>query len=700
MAYLKKAFDDGGCVFEWMHQAPDGTPIPAELSLVRVAYEDGYAVAGYLRDLSEHKKMMREIEQRDEQLEAALKAAQDANDAKSDFLASMSHEMRTPLNAVIGLSGLSLEIDGLNEEARSNLEKVYSSGITLLSTVNDILDISKIEAGRFELMLNEYDIPSLINDAVTQNIMRIEDKPIEFILDIDESLPTRLYGDELRIKQIISNLLSNAFKYTKEGTVELSVRCDREGDFVRMTVAVRDTGPGIRPEDRDTLFTDYAQLRLESNRRIEGTGLGLPITKRLTEMMDGSISVESEYGKGSIFTARLRQKFVTDAPIGPEVVENLKSFRFSDNKRAANARLSRIKMPYARVLVVDDNANNLDVAKGMMKPYGMQIDCVTGGRQAVEAIAAEKAKYSAVFMDHMMPGMDGIEATTKIREIGTEYAKNLPVIALTANAIAGNEEMFLSKGFQAFLSKPIEISRLDEVLRHWVRDKEQEKSLSDRQIIMHGQPAPDMRSGKDRRGLMCRRSGIDRRAAKMKYAGLNMTRGIERFGGDEDSFLDVLRSYVVNTRPLLETMKGVGEDGLEGYAITIHGIKGSSRGICAEMLADSAEALENAAHAGDYAYVATHNATFLAAAWKLITDLEEMLDGMDLKNSKPIKDKPDDETLSKLLAACQNYDMDGVDSAMAKIESCRYKADDGLAAWLRENVDRVNFADIIEKLSA
>ncbi|MCL1804659.1 MAG: ATP-binding protein [Clostridiales bacterium] len=549
------------------------------------------------------------------ELELALTAARNANQAKSDFLARMSHEMRTPLNAIIGLSDLAIGVEDLNEESLANLEKINNAGLTLLGTVNDILDISKIEAGRFDLIPMEYDTPSLINDIVSQNIIRIGEKPIEFALNISGELPARLYGDEIRIKQVLNNLLSNAFKYTKEGRVDFVISCLKDGGDIWITAAVKDTGIGIRPEDQAGLFGAYSQVDTAANRDIEGTGLGLQITRRLAEMMDGHVTMESEYGRGSTFMVSFRQGYVSDAVIGPDTARTLMDFRYTDYKRRSNLRFTRISLPYAKVLVVDDVATNLDVAKGLMKPYRMQIDCVTSGQDAIDAIRREDPRYNAVFMDHMMPGMDGIEATQRIREIGTDYARSIPVIALTANAIVGNEEMFLEKGFQAFIPKPVEIPRLDEVIRHWVRDSEQERIYLEEHKDSGGY---DQRVGTDRR------RGADRRGSNAGPAGLNIDKGVERFGGVEE-YYEILRSYAKNTPSILEEIEEVTLESLEDYTVAVHGIKGAAKAISADAFADMAEAMEAAAKAGDFGYVKENNVIFLEAAWKLLWRIDEML---------------------------------------------------------------------------
>ena len=622
------------------------------------------------------------IEEQNRSLAELNEMAVAASEAKSSFLANMSHEMRTPLNAVIGLSELTLNAGRLEEEDYLNLEKISNSGITLLSTVNDILDISKIEAGKFNLIPVEYHTPSLLNDTITQNIMRIGERPIQFILNIDEKMPERLYGDDLRVRQIFNNLLSNAFKYTREGTVELCVNHEREEETVWLIASVKDTGIGIREEDLNNLFGNFIQVDTKSHRKIEGTGLGLSITKKMAEMMEGTVTVKSEYGKGSIFTVKLRQKFVDDAPIGAEVIESLKKFQYSDQKRIQNSRLVRIKLPNARVLIVDDVVTNLDVAKGMMKPYGMHIDCVTSGQEAINAIRNEKVRYNAVFMDHMMPGMDGIEAVRIIREeIGTDYAKNVPIIAFTANALVGNEGMFLNKGFQSYISKPIEMARLDAVIMEWVRDKDTEITYSE---INAEEQA---------------HSGIDWQNLSKKISGLDVTKGIERFHGDKEVYLQVLQSYAGNTPPLLKSAKAVTEENLSDYAIVVHGLKSSSRGIGAEPVGVRAEALEKAAKEGNFEFVKANNAEFVEAAEKLVNALNDMFRKISSEKQKPKKDKPDRQLLLKLSGACKDYNIAEIEGIMSELDSFEYKFDKILIAWLRENVEQMNYEEIMEKLS-
>jgi signal transduction histidine kinase/ActR/RegA family two-component response regulator len=409
------------------------------------------------------------VHERTKELEVQTNLAETASQAKSEFLAHMSHEIRTPLNAILGFADVELNKHPRGETGE-NLERIYDSGSILLGIINDLLDISKIETGHFELTLVEYSPLSLLNDVLNLNRVRLGSKPIELELEIDETMPAMLYGDELRVKQILNNLLSNAIKYTDHGTITFNARWkEKNNDTITIAYAVRDTGRGIRQEDLADLFSEYTRLDQLSNRNIEGTGLGLAITKKLTEMMGGAIIVESEYGKGSTFSASIVQKLVDATPVGKEAAENLKYFSHRPERRELAKKLVRVQIPNTYVLVVDDVVSNLMVAKGLLDPYGLNVYMVKSGQQAIDLIRKGKIHFDLIFMDQMMPEMDGLEAVRIIRnEIDLDYIKTVPIIALTANALKGSDVMFLEHGFQDFLSKPIDILQLDEMLHKWV----------------------------------------------------------------------------------------------------------------------------------------------------------------------------------------------------------------------------------------
>jgi signal transduction histidine kinase len=409
------------------------------------------------------------VYERTKELEIQTDRAESASRAKSEFLAHMSHEIRTPLNAIIGFAEVELNKRPQGEPGE-NLERISESGSILLGIINDILDISKIESGHFELTPIGYSPLSLLNDVLNLNNVRIGIKPVSLETEIDESIPSLFLGDELRVKQILNNLLSNAVKYTDLGTVTFTVRWERQGEDAKVHFTIRDTGKGIKQEDLATIFSEYTRMDQRSNRHIEGTGLGLAITKKLVEMMGGNIAVESEYGKGSVFSAWIIQKLVDDKPVGKSAVENLKEFSFRPERRELTKNLDRLQMPNAYVMVVDDVVSNLMVAKGLLEPYGLNVYLVKSGQQAIDLINKGKIRFDLIFMDQMMPEMDGLETVKIIRnEITYDYAKTVPIIALTANALKGNDVMFREHGFQDFLSKPIDSLKLDEMLRKWVR---------------------------------------------------------------------------------------------------------------------------------------------------------------------------------------------------------------------------------------
>ena len=400
-----------------------------------------------------------------------------ATRSKSEFLAMMSHEIRTPLNTIMGVVQIQLEDKSLPVKYAAAQEKILSSSKNLLGIINDILDMSKIETGKLQFNIKEYDVAVLINDVVQQNIVRIGSKPIEFKLDVKEDLPLKLLGDELRIKQVLNNLLSNAVKYTEEGHVKLTVRHEVNDIEVFLIFTVEDTGQGMKSEDKDRLFTKYLRFNTEANRNIEGTGLGLNITQKLVERMNGKINVESEWEKGSTFTVTVQQEICIQedsleyTPIGAELACKLCAFTFTSGSVAEEMQVTRELMPYGNVLVVDDIATNLYVAEGLLTPYELNVDTAISGFLAIERI--EKGlSYDIIFMDHMMPKMNGIETTKKLRALGYKGF----IVALTANALAGNNKLFEQNGFDGFITKPIDIKFLNSILNKFIRDQHPEEA--------------------------------------------------------------------------------------------------------------------------------------------------------------------------------------------------------------------------------
>jgi len=466
IAYFDEAFEEGHRRFEWMHQKLDGEQIPTEVSLVRVKFRGEYAVAGFIRDLREIKRMISEMHR--------AEIAEESSKAKSDFLAKMSHEIRTPMNAILGITEIQLQDKALPLATQEALERIYNSGDLLLGIINDILDLSKIEAGKLELFVSQYDIASLIHDTVKLNILRCETKPIEFKLIVSENMPQVLEGDELRIKQILNNLLSNAFKYTNEGMIEfeLSAEPHEDSSSVIIVFRVNDTGQGMTSEQVKKLGDKFSRFNMEANRKTEGTGLGMNITMNLIQLMQGSIDIESTPGLGSTFTVRLPQGKINDDVIGKEMAENLMKLNLVNTTK--KTQITKEYMPYGRVLVVDDVETNIYVARGLITPYGITVDTALSGFEAVDKIR-DGASYDIIFMDHMMPRMDGIEAVKIIRGFGYKE----PIVALTANALAGQAEVFLNNGFDDFISKPIDIRQLNNVLNKLIRDKQPQEVLDE-----------------------------------------------------------------------------------------------------------------------------------------------------------------------------------------------------------------------------
>jgi len=610
-------------------------------------------------------------------LEEAVKTAEEASVAKSVFLANMSHELRTPLNAVVGLSDLMLE-DKRRLDSDNNLEKIHDAGVILLNIVNDVLDLSKIEAGRLSLAPAEYGLAHLLNDTIALNIVRKRGKPISFRLDISHDLPSRLRGDELRIRQVLNNLLSNAFKYTNAGSVTMSVRSEPADDgTVILKFVVADTGIGIREEDQEKLFVEYfkAQNYAAGAEVVEGTGLGLVITRDLVRLMGGDIVMKSESGKGSTFTATIRQAVVDATPIDPVTVKALCTHRYHDTNRRVTTRIARVDLSYARVLVVDDMMANLDVATGILRKYNICVDTLMRGHDAVERIRFGEPVYDAIFMDHMMPGMDGVETVRAIRALGTEYARNVPVVALTANAIVGMEAFFLENGFQAFLSKPIDKLKLDAVLRTWVMDEFREAPMaSGPEITENGVAAPP------------RIPGVDTEA------------GLALYEGDVECYLTVIRSFVSDTRRVIDRLRRVSAESLPDFAAAAHAIKGVSATIGAKTLHEKAARLEAMAKAGDLFGVEERCGAFVRDLESLVDGIQSWVEARDSRNPKPRLVAPDRAVLAALQEGCETYDIDSINAVMEKLEESEYDEGGDLVAWLRERVYSLDLSSIAKRL--
>jgi len=555
--------------------------------------------------------------------------AKAANKAKSGFLAKMSHEIRTPMNAILGITEIQMQNAELPRNIKEAFGRIYTAGYTLLSIINDLLDMSKIEAGRMELSPQKYEIASLISDTVQLNLVRIGSKPIEFKLEVDADIPTELFGDELRIKQILNNLLSNAFKYTQQGEVVLSLSAEKSGQDenskVTLVFRVRDTGQGMTAEQLDKLFDEYTRFDMATNRTVEGAGLGMTITRQLAHMMNGEILVESELDKGSTFTLRLPQGRIGAGTLGPELVKNLQQFK-EGVSRLKMPRIVREPMPYGSVLIVDDLDINLLVGKGLMKPYGLSVDTALSGFEALDKIRSGK-EYDIVFMDHMMPEMDGVETVKKMRDMG--YTRS--IVALTANAVAGQSEMFLQSGFDDFISKPIDLHQLNAVLNRLIRDMQTPEVLETARWQQGYTSAPQ--------------PSTDRQFAKI-------------FIHDAEKTLMALEAIHANQYRR--------EDDTHEYVVKVHAMRSSLANIGENKLASFAYRLEQAGRNGMTSVLAADTPSFLK-------ELRAVIEKIKPKEEDASSKMPDGEPaflcakLSDIQTACAAYDKKAAKDALAEL---------------------------------
>ena len=634
------------------------------------------------KDSKQHLKVL--VRRRTRELEFQKNAAQTAYKVKNRFLANMSHEIRTPLNAIIGLSQAEMEKAGL--DSKENLSSINHSGSLLLGIINDLLDISNIETGEMQLIDSDYSLPMFISSAAEYAKLQLGNKPVKLILETDENLPLKLHGDKQRVKQILCNLLSNAVKFTNDGSIIFRTRFENpDEENFKLIFEIIDTGIGIREKHMEKLFSDYSQADVESTRSAGGIGMGLIITKKLARMMKGDISASSEFGKGSTFTAVIPQKIIDKTVLGKEAVEKLRVFNWKETQG------DRISLPYARVLVVDDVPTNHAVARGIMRPYKMTIDTVLSGEEAIVLIEKAEVHYDAIFMDHMMPGMDGIETTKRIRELGTDYSASIPIIALTANALPENEELFLSNGFNAYMTKPINVNVLNVLLNQWVRNEEKEKLFAAEQ--------PQEEEEQIQSGLL----------STYSIQGVDLAAGAAQFGG-ENNYLEIVKVFVNDTPKLLGDIQkfidgfrimpaaaAAALESLKNYTITVHGIKGSCYGICATPVGDLAKELEMAAKSQNLGRVLELNNEFIKATGKLVDELKVLFPQKE-DSAKIEKPFPDRAVLQKLLDAAKSFNINTILDVLDELDQYRYQEDADLVSKLRETAENYEYNELINLL--
>ena len=609
------------------------------------------------------------LQQKNEELEAARNAAEKAENARDIFLANMSHELRTPINTILGLNELILR-ESQEEAVKEYARDIRQAGNILLALVSDILDFSKLEADRMELTEGIYDVSSLLNDLINSISVQQRRKKLDLALEIAKDIPYKLFGDEIHIRQIIGNLLSNAVRYTEKGRITLRLSWKEVAkDAIEIYVIVKDTGVGIKEEDIPKLFKAFQRMDSTVRSKDDRTGLGLAITHRLIERMGGGLEVQSVYGKGSAFSFKIIQKVVDREPLG----DFEKQYR--DSLRSIEDYHEKFIAPMGRILIVDDNAMNLAVAQGLLKGTRLQIDVASSGEECLELI--KRKTYHLICMDHMMPVMDGVQTLHAIRELEGNPSRDIPVIALTANAVAGARDLYLKEGFQDYLTKPIDADKFENMLIEYLPDNVVYLT-NNREVSDEFEPQ-DVEE-------------FDIRESQLYLMGFNLRNGLRYMGGDKSLYGRVLHDFHSILQEKETALRDFLQKGdMPGYTIIVHSLKGNARNVGADDLADEAFELEKMAKAGQLEDVSVRSPILFSMMKNMRNSLRVYLETEESEEKKAQTETPDSaekiteeewvRALQELAARLDDFDGE---SAAAKLrELKRYERPEADKKMLR-----------------
>ncbi len=598
-----------------------------------------------------------QLEQKNVELQEAILATERANAARDIFLSNMSHELRTPINTILGLNELIIR-ESQDEAIKEYAFDIRQAGNILLALVSDILDFSKLEAGQMNVMDGIYDISSLLNDLINGISLQLRKKKLDLELDIAKDIPYKLFGDEIHIRQIIGNLLSNAVKFTQKGKVTLRLAWKKVSeDEIELDLSVLDTGIGIKEKDMEKLFGVFQRMDSTVRSKEERTGLGLAITNRLVEMMGGRLEVDSTYGKGSSFSFKVVQKVVDTEPLGDFEKQYNESLRSSENYN------QKFIAPLGRILIVDDNAMNLAVAQGLLKQTRLQVDVAASGEECLELL--KRKTYHLICLDHMMPVMDGVQTLHAIRGLENNPSKDTPVIALTANAVAGAREFYLQEGFQDYLTKPIDADKFENMLIEY---------LPDNVVYLTQGQSMDREYEKQDAEL-----ALDIRESQLYIIGFNIRNGLKYMGGDKALYSKVLHDFHMILQEKEEALRNFLKKGdMPGYAIIVHSLKGNARNLGADGLADEAFELEKMSKAGRLEDVEVRSPILFNMMKNMKNGLKAYLDSEEKKEEAiklPAKEESravtEDEWKKALRELADRLDDFDGDSVNAKIEELK-----------------------------